>query len=311
VFKLSAATTLYRANKDLACKNCLPHLVQGIKLLQMMAAMRLQAGIMEPGVAEALFDEQADIMQLLAALPTERLPRDIQEQLAALGVGQARQERLAAEDFELPGVGLEETGLLAGATGSDLADLAQHLDGSRDLAYVLEHREEMAAAASSAGDDLGAELLSSSSSKAVRMDADAVADTAGPDHLLQLDQEIELLPGSSDAAAAAAGTDGGQPASGSAVSAKSGYGGLQLQPGAVGGGKVSVLSQLKSNRQSMLPPSNKALGKNMNVKPNLQVSLSGNVSELLKQLATKQVFQHACSLTDPCVSLTIGQVFLW
>jgi hypothetical protein len=237
--------------------------------------MKLEAGVMADGVAEALADEEAEIVQLLAALPADGLPQQIQLQLSTLGVSQARLERgSAAEDFELRGPGLEECGLQAGATGSDLADLAPYLDSSRELAYVLEHREELAAAAAGGEEGHGAELLSTGSSKAARGQFGDEADVEGTglEHMLQLDQEIELLPGSAAAPGSSAGPADGDSGQAGLAAGWAGRGQPGMQwPGSAAGGKVTVLSQLKASRQSMLPPSNKALGRNMGVKPQMQV----------------------------------------
>jgi hypothetical protein len=243
-------------------------------MLQTIAAMKLEAGVMADGVAEALADEEVEVVQLLAALPTHRLPQQIQLQLSTLGVSQARLERgSAAEDFELPGLGLDECGLQAGGTASDLAELAPYLDSSRELTYVLEHREELAAAASGAEEGHGAELLSTSSSKSARGQFGDDAEGVGLEHMLQLDQEIELLPGSAAAPGSSAGTADGDSGKAGLAAGWSGRGqpGMQWAAGSAAGGKVTVLSQLKASRQSMLPPSNKPLGRNTGVKPQMQV----------------------------------------
>lgn len=246
--------------------------VQGIRMLQAIAAMKLAAGILADGVAEALAEEESEVVQLLAALPAERLTLPILQQLASLGVSQARQDRDSAADFELPAAGLDDSALQAGATSSDLAELAPYLD-SRELSYVLEHREELAAAARGEGEGWEGQGSGSRAHRGGMFDDGTEADGTGNDLLLQLDEELELLPdgtaaGPAPAAATGAGLAGHQ---GAAWAARANQG-VPWLPGGAAGGKVSVLGQLKASRHGMLPPSSRPLGKNMGVKPQLQVS---------------------------------------
>jgi hypothetical protein len=153
----------------------------------------------------------------------------------------------------------------------------------------LDELSASSAAAAADGDDdghmPGAHLLSST--KAMADAADGLQQQSSSlDMLLHLDQEFELQ--AEDLHASAAGDDstGDDPSSSSAAGwgSSSGAGSSSRQlgsmqwPGGLAGGKVNVLGQLKSNRRAqMLPPSNKPLGKNVQIKPNLQVGLLQHV----------------------------------
>lgn len=274
---------------------CHAHL-QGIQMLQAIEALKLQAGVMKEGAAKAVAAEESNIRLQLSALPTERLPQHVQRQLQDLGIhygssGAAGDSMAGAvEDFDL----LQEAGL-PGANSVDskaaeLAELAAHFSSSSDLAYVLEHIDELAAATAAAGEDdaafsPAAALLSSS-----RTLAGGSADVAGNTHahseLLQLDQEIDLQAADLHAAAAtmAGHTDdqpSAMPSSSSSLDAcgsrsSGGQPGLHW-PGGGSGGKISVLGKLKSHRRGqVLPPSSKPLSKNTRIAPNLEVSRLGN-----------------------------------
>lgn len=260
--------------------------LQGIQMLQTITALKLQAGVMEQGAAEAVAVEEHSIRCLLAALPPDRLPPQVQRQLQELGIqygsGAAGASAAdAAEDFELPE---DDAAALPGADSTDakareLAEMAAHFSSSADLSYALQHLDELAASSAAAGEDdeghmPGTRLLSASK---------AAAEPAGatPDNLLHLDQDIEVTTEdlAVDTSQTAGAADGTQPDAAGAAglgSSSSSRGGQQLGsmqwPGGLAGGKVNVLGQLKSNRRgSVLPPSNRPLGKNVQIKPNLQV----------------------------------------
>lgn len=259
--------------------------LQGIQMLQTITALKLQAGVMEQGAAEAVAVEEHSIRCLLAALPPDRLPPQVQRQLQELGIqygsGAAGASAAdAAEDFELPE---DDAAALPGADSTDakareLAEMAAHFSSSADLSYALQHLDELAASSAAAGEDdeghmPGTRLLSASK---------AAAEPAGatPDNLLHLDQDIEVTTEdlAVDTSQTAGAADGTQPdAAGAAgLGSSSSRGGQQLGsmqwPSGLAGGKVNVLGQLKSNRRgSVLPPSNRPLGKNVQIKPNLQV----------------------------------------
>jgi hypothetical protein len=264
-------------------------------MLQAITALKLQAGVMEQGAAEAVAAEEHTIRCLLAALPPDRLPHREQLQLQQLGIhygssaaGAAAAD--AAEDFELPE---DDAAALPGADSTDakareLAEMAAHFSNSTDLSYALQHLDELSASSAAVaadGDDdghmPGARLLSSA--KATADAADGLQQQSSSlDMLLHLDQEFELQ--AEDLHASAAGDDSTRDDSNSSSAAgwgsSSGAGSSSRQfgsmqwPGGLAGGKVNVLGQLKSNRRAqMLPPSNKPLGKNVQIKPNLQVGL--------------------------------------
>ena len=243
---------------------------------------------MAEGVAEAIATEQHEVVRLLGSLPRTQLPADVQLQLQELGVHYDATGAAAAEDFDIPDFSAEELLQLGGNSSSssdnsrDLLWLATYLANTADLSCVLEHRDELAAA-SMAGAGLeqgGSRLLSRSQSALDNFgdNSDAVAHASR----LLLDQEIEVSAADledGDSAEGAAG-DKSNRGDGTAESWGGGMGGgfsrqkgaLQLPAGSLKIGKLSVLGQLKAQRKKqMLPPSNKPLSQNAQVKPSLEV----------------------------------------
>jgi hypothetical protein len=255
-----------------------------------MTALKLQAGVMETGAAEAVAAEEHSIRCMLAALPPEKLPQLVRCQLQELGIqygsgGAGAAAVDAAEDFELPE---DDAVMLPGSDSTDartreLAEMAAHFSSSSDLSYALQHKDELATSSAAAGDDHeghapGARLLSSSKAAADAADGQQQPGI-NADMLLHIDQEFELqfddvhAPAAADVAQHNAG-DNNAAGWGSSSSGSQHLGSVQWA-GGLAGGKLNVLSALKCNRRpQMLPPSNRPLGKNAQIKPNLQVRLA-------------------------------------
>jgi hypothetical protein len=130
-------------------------MTQGIQLMKAITALRLQAGVMAEGVAEAVATEQQEVVKLLAALPSSKLPAAVQLQLRELGVQYDATTTAAAEDFDIPEVLPEELLQLGKSNNSkndsrDLLQLASYLNNTADLGCVLEHRDDMAAVSTAA-----------------------------------------------------------------------------------------------------------------------------------------------------------------
>jgi hypothetical protein len=255
-------------------------MLQGIQLLQTLQAMQLQAGVMASGVDEAVGEEEQCIRSLLAALPQERLPVQVQEQLLQLGITFGSSSRSSnavagADDFELHDESAEQ---LLDSTDSKVrqyAEQAKYFSNAEDLRYVLEHLDELAGS-SLEDEDNPSELLSSS--RALQAAPDAAEGLNSM--LLQLDQEINLSlsdvetrpdndnPRSEQTSAVQAGSSAAGTTWGSSSSRRWESGKLQWPAG----GKVSVLGQMKSRKSGPhLPPSGKHLGKHAEIKPNVEV----------------------------------------
>jgi len=237
--------------------------LQGINLLKVIEAMRLQAGAMAQGVAVAVAAEETEVRQLLAALPSSRLPPNIQQQLAELGVFYENLEHSgsasAAQDFDL----------LPPASGAanSVDKLAAHLADSSSgdsLSYLLEHREEWREGLDEASEQT--ELLSSRSGKGQGANGSQVnSNSTCLDLLLQLDGEVELLAGdSTDVAEAPA------PGTSSSPDAKVA---TALSMADLASGQMSVLGLLKSSRHFELLPGGRISGKDLGVNPHIQVGL--------------------------------------
>jgi hypothetical protein len=260
-----------------------------LHLLKAIKALSLQAGVMAEGVAEAVATEQRDVtVKLLASLPTNHLPPDVQVQLQELNVQYDESAARAAEDFDIPEISAEELLQLGdynksnSSSSRDLLQLASYLANAEDLSCVLEHRDGIAEGSLGVGDQerRGSALLSKA-----RPLGDGFGDSGeGAIYAakLLLDQDIELsaadleddsgLPGGeaeapSGSGAGAAGTWSGGMAGGIRTGAA-----LKLPADGLKVGKVSLLGQLKSKqRNSRLPPSSKPLSSNAQVKPSLEV----------------------------------------
>lgn len=255
------------------------HYLQGIHMLQALSAMKKQAGVMREGAAEAVAEEEHNIRSTLAALPTDRLPQYVQQQLLELGVcyGGDAAVNSAFDDFEV----LDEmadgpaTFSSEDQRAQDLADITAHFKETSDFAYVLEHLEESAAAA--AVEEAEAKVTGPTLLSHACQGLDTELPAGRAELMLSLDQEIELQP--ADMSAATSQQDDITTAPGitnTAAGSSSGTGGLHegnLQwPAGMTGGKVSVLGQMKSSKRAQaLPPSNKPLKRNVQVKPTLEV----------------------------------------